>query len=64
MWADALEWITDESNEAYGYSIVGHTMVSKPIINDKFAFIDNQQAFVINSDGEIITYKDFKNVDE
>lgn len=64
VWADALEWITDESNEAYGYSIVGHTKVSKPIINDKFAFIDNQQAFVINSNGEISTYKDFKNVDE
>ena len=64
VWADILEWITDESNEAYGYSIVGHTRVSKPIINDKFAFIDNQQAFVINSNGEINTYKDFKNVDE
>lgn len=64
VWADALEWITDESNEAYGYSIVGHTRVSKPIINDKFAFIDNQQAFVINSNGEISTYKDFKNVVE
>ena len=55
VWADAREYLQD-NEEAYGYSIVGHTMVKQPIIDDNFAFLDCQKCFILNENGEINEY--------
>lgn len=67
VWADAREWFdgqmdSDVKNEAYGFSVVGHTHLTKHKITDNMAFLDTEQAFIINSNGEIIPYDDIKNV--
>ena len=55
IWADAREFLQD-NQEAYGVSIVGHTQLRKPIIENKIAFIDCQKCFTLNVDGEISEY--------
>jgi hypothetical protein len=61
IWADAREWfVGDEDislkNEAYGFSVVGHTMLSEPRIDEDFAFLDTMQAFIIDDKGIIYPY--------
>ena len=61
IWADAREWfVGDEDssikNEAYGYSVIGHTLLSKPCIEEKFALLDTMQAFIIDDEGIIYPY--------
>ena len=61
IWADAREWFTGDEdssikNEAYGYSVIGHTLLSKPHIEEKFAFLDTMQAFIIDDKGIIYPY--------
>lgn len=65
VWADAREWFDgqmdyDVKNEAYGFSVVGHTHLTTYKITDNMAFLDTEQAFIINSNGEIIPYDDIK----
>ena len=55
VWADAREFL-QTNEEAFGFSIVGHTMVKQPIIDDKSAFLDCQKCFTLNEDGEINEY--------
>jgi hypothetical protein len=55
VWADAREWLQD-NEEAYGFSIVGHTQLREPIIENKFAFIDSRECFTLNNDGKIEKY--------
>ena len=52
VWADAREWV-EFNNEAYGFSVVGHTQLSTHKIIDNFAFLDSKQCFLINEMGEI-----------
>lgn len=59
VWADAREWLLNDDNEAYGYSVVGHTMMKEPVINDNFAFLDTMQAFIIDDKGIIYPYNEF-----
>ena len=54
VWADAREW-DGKKNIGFGFGIVGHTMLSEPIISEELgmAFLDCQKAFVIDNDGNI-----------
>ena len=61
VWADAREWfqeqrMSDVKNEAYGYAVVGHTHLSRPVFMENMAFIDTCEAYYINSEGEIKKY--------
>lgn len=51
VWADAREW--GKTNDAFGYSVVGHTQLEKHIITDNFAFLDARECFFINDNNEI-----------
>ena len=61
VWADAREWfqkqhMSDVKNEAYGYAVVGHTHLSRPVFMENMAFIDTCEAYYINSEGEVKKY--------
>ena len=69
IWADAREWFIGQDtlhtdNEAYGFSIVGHTMLSKPHITENIAFLDTQEAHCLLENGEILTFKKYIESDE
>lgn len=55
VWADAREFLLD-NQEAYGSSIVGHTQLIEPIIENNFAFLDSRECFVLKEDGNIKIY--------
>ncbi len=64
LWSDIREKIDNKSEEdniipnedsivnVYDYQIFGHTMLTKPIITDKWACLDTKQAFMLD-DGTI-----------
>lgn len=55
VWADVREWC-EADNEAYGFSVVGHTQLTTHKILDDFAFLDSRQCFSINEKGEISVF--------
>lgn len=65
IWADAREWFYGQDdtlktqNESYGFSIVGHSMMSKPYITENMAFLDTQEAHCLLENGEILTFKKY-----
>ena len=65
IWADAREWFYGQDdtlktqNEPYGFSIVGHSIMSKPYITENMAFLDTQEAHCLLENGEILTYKKY-----
>lgn len=65
IWADAREWFYGQDdtlktqNEPYGFSIIGHSMMSKPYITENMAFLDTQEAHCLLENGEILTFKKY-----
>lgn len=65
IWADAREWFYGQDdtlktqNEPYGFSIVGHSIMSKPYITENMAFLDTQEAHCLLENGEILTFKNY-----
>lgn len=60
VWADAREWFTsfgDYKNEAYGFSIVGHTQLTNHRIIDNYAFLDSRECFILDEKNQITPYK-------
>jgi predicted phosphodiesterase len=52
IWADAREWLQGKE-EAFGFSIVGHTQLSEHKIDGNFAFLDSRKCFSLKNDGKI-----------
>jgi hypothetical protein len=52
VWADAREWMQDKE-EAYGFSVVGHTQLKSHAIEDNFAFLDSRECFYMENNGNI-----------
>lgn len=55
VWADAREFLQD-NQDAYGFSIVGHTQLKKYIIENNFAFLDTKNCFTIDNNTNIKIY--------
>ena len=55
IWADAREW-TQSNEEAYGYSIVGHTQLENHVILNNYAFLDSRKCFYLDKDNNIEIY--------
>lgn len=55
IWADAREWIQD-GQEAYGFSVVGHTQLTTHRIEDKFAFLDCHKCFSLDENNKFEIY--------
>ena len=55
IWADVREWLQGAQN-AYGYSVVGHTQLEKYILDGNFAFLDTRKCFILTQTGEINEY--------
>jgi hypothetical protein len=55
VWADAREWLNG-TNEAYGFSIVGHTQMKNYAIDKDFAFLDTKKCFILKENGEICEF--------
>lgn len=49
VWRDIIESISNK----YGYQIFGHTMLSQPIVTDKYACLDCKRSFILNDENEI-----------
>lgn len=50
IWADAREWMQGEE-DAYGFSVVGHTQLSSHRIDGNFAFLDAKYCVSLDEDG-------------
>lgn len=56
IWADAREWWQGEQ-EAFGFSIIGHTQLKEYRIIENMAFLDSRQCFILKDNGEIETFE-------
>lgn len=52
VWADAREWLQG-GQEAYGFSIVGHTQLENHRLEENFAFLDSRECFSLDENNKI-----------
>lgn len=56
VWSDIRAWLYVTPEETYGFNIVGHTQVERPIILDTIADLDCRKAFYLDDQGVLRFY--------
>ena len=56
VWSDVRSWIDLKEEDSFGFNVVGHTRVMRPIMLETIACLDCQQCFYIDENGDIFTY--------
>lgn len=56
VWSDIRAWLYVTPEETFGFNIVGHTQVARPVILDTIADLDCRKAFYLDDQGVLRSY--------
>lgn len=56
VWSDIRSWIKVTPEETYGFNIVGHTQLERPLVLDQIADLDCRKAFYLDDQGVLRDY--------
>ena len=56
VWSDIRSWTKVTPEETYGFNIVGHTQLERPLVMDTIADLDCRKAFYLDDQGVLRSY--------